>query len=688
MALPAGVTQLGTLKGASGTIDAASAIGIEAGSAPTIDLAGTPSSRVLSFGIPRGDKGEKGTPGLPGAESLPTNEAVAEYIATEGESATKTAISAVTAAAGTAAARVMQKIRQDTADVNFVINSDSTGDMPYRWPRELALLFAAAFPSRTVQFVENSGGPNPTYPGFLGGWTTPEAISTGTGSYKIIIWNGAISGATLATHQVMEKTMYQDTSPDLIFVSQGHNEGAPTATNTFASFRARYLAAVAAIQRAAPGVPIITIGQNPPLTTTTNDMIQRVRHIAEVAQMLGLGFIDVCQPFLDSPDQATLYDDNIHPNAAGGQLWARVVWEAIYATRAFPPAIQALTSLNGAQETNLLTNGDWTQLGTDGTPSGWTAIRATVSKDTTNPGDNPNGWALKLVAQGGGQSMITQSLSAAESARLRGRTITLMSRVRNNGTAADQLAGNVQLIEGAQVVAGIGDNWTYGGYTYRAVTIRVGDAATSITARVYATTGTTAGADVTVEGAWLIEGSIPKKAAHRPAVSNAGFEYVSTLGNHPANGISAPLASTVHVAGSALVTRIKPSRDTNPSILTWWAGAASAGNYDIGIYTSAGVRIWSKGSTAWPAANAQVGDAVTGVTLTAGIEYLIVLASSGAGSFMGVTEPKNGIGNLLTSLGGSVRFMRSITQAIPLPATITPGNTAASSLPAIVLSGS
>ena len=53
-----------------GTIADIKAIGLEAGSAPSANLGGTPRNRIINLGIPKGDKGEAGIQGIPGPTGL------------------------------------------------------------------------------------------------------------------------------------------------------------------------------------------------------------------------------------------------------------------------------------------------------------------------------------------------------------------------------------------------------------------------------------------------------------------------------------------------------------------------------------------------------------------------------------------------------------------------------------------
>lgn len=96
-------------------------------------------------------------------------------------------------------------------------------------------------------------------------------------------------------------------------------------------------------------------------------------------------------------------------------------------------------------------------------------------------------------------------------------------------------------------------------------------------------------------------------------------------------GIAALINSTVivPVANNGIQCLVTPRRDIAVSSLLWFSTTAS-GNYDIAIVDDAlSTRLWSKGSTAWPAAGT-ITETVTGVTMRAGRTYRLVFSADNA----------------------------------------------------------
>jgi hypothetical protein len=147
--------------------------------------------------------------------------------------------------------------------------------------------------------------------------------------------------------------------------------------------------------------------------------------------------------------------------------------------------------------------------------------------------------------------------------------------------------------------------------------------------------------------------------------------YVSTMGNDIA--AAAPGNSSVwQAANDAIAVRCIANRRLVISKLSWVVGAASAGNYDIAILNAAGVVLWSKGSTAFPAISTGVTDTVSPtVTIPANTEFFVVIASdSGTATFRGIVFTST---VEVTRADGTFQAFR-VTSSFPIP---TVGNTVA-----------
>lgn len=160
---------------------------------------------------------------------------------------------------------------------------------------------------------------------------------------------------------------------------------------------------------------------------------------------------------------------------------------------------------------------------------------------------------------------------------------------------------------------------------------------------------------------------------------------LSTLGENPAMNGMAATASTVGAANMVLQVRVTPHRNITVSGLTWFSTVAS-GNYDIGIYDDASTnKLWSKGSTAWPAAGV-ISETVTGVTLLAGRTYRIAFTGDNTtGTLRALVAPQAGMDLLLDGSTSST----AIASVFPLTSTLVRGTSGSTTrIPLIVVLGS
>lgn len=167
------------------------------------------------------------------------------------------------------------------------------------------------------------------------------------------------------------------------------------------------------------------------------------------------------------------------------------------------------------------------------------------------------------------------------------------------------------------------------------------------------------------------------------SASSTQADFCSTVGSNPAvAGLSAAASAVIGTANTGIVMPVRPHRSINLSVLEWFAGTTSAGNYDIAVLDSAGARLWSKGSTAWPTASATVTETVSpAVALTAGQTYYVVLAADNAtATYKGL----NVTSNLLKLITGAPHS-RSVGSIFPIPANVTLGSTATGKLPVVLL---
>lgn len=165
--------------------------------------------------------------------------------------------------------------------------------------------------------------------------------------------------------------------------------------------------------------------------------------------------------------------------------------------------------------------------------------------------------------------------------------------------------------------------------------------------------------------------------------STSQFPFLSTMGTSPFVAMNVTTAQTVGTANLGFSVLVKPLANMTVNFLDWVTGSVSAGNYDIGIYNSAGsTKLWSKGSTAYPTASSLVTETVSpGVTLVAGTTYRVILAGSDAtANFRGVTF----VGGMGKLTDGTVVANNVATGGLPLGASFIVGS-ASTKVPLIQL---
>ena len=217
--------------------------------------------------------------------------------------------------------RVLAKLDNADFDASILLVGDSTGNEVGEWYYRFAQGVAAANAAWTVRHALWNDG--------TGAFDAPTTIQTVTGSRTVTFWNGSISGS-IATRHAGDNfdAVIVATAPDLIFSSYGHNGGAPVLQQVD-----YYNCLFGRLDRVAPDVPVIVIGQNPTLSDET--MAPKVDAFRAMAARRGYGFIDVHAAFKqDGRPLSELLADSVHPNDAGSQLWADTVMTAFNASRA------------------------------------------------------------------------------------------------------------------------------------------------------------------------------------------------------------------------------------------------------------------------------------------------------------------------------------------------------------------
>jgi hypothetical protein len=138
---------------------------------------------------------------------------------------------------------------------------------------------------------------------------------------------------------------------------------------------------------------------------------------------------------------------------------------------------------------------------------------------------------------------------------------------------------------------------------------------------------------------------------------------------------------SLSTANQGLFLPIRPQRNMNIALLNWYSNTPS-GNYDIGIFDNAGVRLWSHGSSAFPGGGIVTETVSPAVALVAGTQYWIgFTADNTTAAFRGCAVSHQG----LTQLLDGTYWGRTVNAMFPLPAPATIGSTYATKFPLVVL---
>ena len=142
------------------------------------------------------------------------------------------------------------------------------------------------------------------------------------------LYNGSRAGTRLDYQAGRAGAMYGATSPDMIVVSSGLN-----ATYTPQFFRNFTREHLNTIRAAAPGAKVVLASQNPryspPMAAWQVQHHQaRMGVLQPLATELGVEYLPVFERFSAAPGGLT--SDGTHPNNAGSQLWADILWGRMF----------------------------------------------------------------------------------------------------------------------------------------------------------------------------------------------------------------------------------------------------------------------------------------------------------------------------------------------------------------------
>lgn len=612
-----------------------------------------------------------------------------------------------TAAAGTH--RYLSLEAENLRDLNELWIGDSIGNEQVEHIFLLLQLRAALNPSRSYVYHLINPADGLT-------WLAAVTIQTGTGTgnaggpFVTHIWNFAVSGMNTSYAQGARYPLLLATAPDIVVLLHGKNEGTTAGGSTDAHWRGQYLAFTETLRQDLPFADLVFLLQIP--NRDDGEMAKKNRVYAQIAASRGYGVIDLHGLFLAAIKQAGgvlsayMKSDGIHPTTSADApspnaslLMAQLelpFWT--YSRNAGSVRAQQTSALENTGD-QLIGNGDFASW-TSALPAGWEANNAVVTKDVRAGYFEPVngvGYACRVQAvDASSAAYIRWSFDAAFRTKWAGKPITAIVRVRCDTKSPESTTqGRFGWSDGVQATLN-SQNYAYArdGFHYRVLTFTPSVNATYLRLTLWADTASTALADVTIDRVWVVPGVLPRRGSmgQPGATGPAGnpsltqVDYLSTVGSNPivaALSVAGTSASAViGVANMGLVIPVIPHRNMNLAVLEWLTGTVSAGNYDIAVLDAAGARLWSKGSTPWPAASATVTETVSpAVALVAGTTYLIVLSGDNAtATYKGL----NAASNLLKLITG-VGHARAVGSIFPIPANVALGATATGKVPMVSL---
>lgn len=288
-------------------------------------------------------------------------------------------------------------IADDAGDVNLLFIGDSTGDATNEWIYLFAQWLATEYPTHSVSYrLWNTGS---------SAYAAAKAISTGSGANTICIWNASVAGTTPIHHMGSNfAAAIADTNPDLIVWSHGHN-----LLHSDYYDRAEFVGPMDQVRMALPSVPHAAVRQNPRRDDSL--MAITVGALDALAEDYGdLALIDTYSLFIAQGKAGALYADNLHPSAAGSQLFLQAAKTAWNGSRAgdSPAVTDAFLESLG---TNLLANANFADPSyVGGTPTGWYVTGDAVCTLETTIVDAGKSQCMK-VASTASSSGLNQNIS-------------------------------------------------------------------------------------------------------------------------------------------------------------------------------------------------------------------------------------------------------------------------------------
>lgn len=434
---------------------------------------------------------------------------------------------------------LLRALAENLADQTILVVSDSTAAANPSWLTRTLTSLGALYLTHTVK-IAFWNDTTQTY-------DSPITLQTGSGARTLWCYNLSINGkSTDYAHGCIELGVAAVT-PDLIFVAHGHNEDSGTSpVLTTPNIRAQMLALTETLTAVVPTASLVIVSQNPEVGNST--MSTRGREYAKIAHERGYGFIDLIPVFYahagwsETLGLNTLMADAVHPNSTGWNLWGdfvtAVAWKrnTDYPVKSQPPSTMLQTG------DPLGINGDFA-VWTGSVPDGWNLQGATATKDFTNSENPTTGYGARIQATGSAPSYIYRRIMGPALTRLRGRWVTVTSRVYVPAALSSTTAGAIGLADDVDTNNNPASLLSGNLLTNRTATLPHGKFVTIVNmrkvpqnapfleVRLYANTGNQSTADATFSSVHITEGALPRRES-RP-IATAPILTVAAPANIP-----------------------------------------------------------------------------------------------------------------------------------------------------------
>lgn len=294
-------------------------------------------------------------------------------------------------------------------------------------------------------------------------YAPPVTLHQGDSKAKLEVYlaslPGAVAGAMFDGSR-RKNAIEEIPHPDCALLHHGHNMmNYPTAfPGDLSSGRGLFLSVIERTATQWPGVPQAIVTQNPWRDSDQYAKIFNVfRSIA--ADVPQLTVIDSHQLFIAAGKNPALYHDNIHPaDRQGKNAGARMVADALISAwrEAKPGAPFSTPNWSQRPAVNLINNGNFSDWDAD-LPAGW-SVGGSATVEKSKP-DSSAGqpFALALRPNGNKDSSLFKVLTDAETAAVRGKTITIAALVRGSSAQPRPFATFVCPVEGTNRTFAIGD---------------------------------------------------------------------------------------------------------------------------------------------------------------------------------------------------------------------------------------